>query len=174
MYAVVTNSNSYLDGIAKESAWIYHGGKKIEKDSLVIVYSPRGGETSAILPLKEYEGKRGVEVLIEIVNKINNGKFTNRLVYELYDEDNLLRWYQMIKNKDILIRDIISHAKRHVKDKQHAEEELKFLRDYLDKIYDAYYREIDDEEKMEIQKENYLFYQLFKSIRAYLGGLRGE
>jgi CRISPR-associated protein Cmr2 len=174
MYAVVTNSNSYLDGLAKESEWIYRGGKKIKKDSLVIVYSPRGGEISAILPLKEYKGKRGVEVLIEIVNKINNGKFTNRLVYELYDEDNLLRWYQMVKNKDILIRDIISHAKRHVKDKQHAEEELKFLQDYLDEIYDAYYREIDDEEKMEIQKENYLFYQLFKSIRAYLGGLRGE
>jgi hypothetical protein len=167
MYAVITSSNSHLDDVAKESKWIYRRkNRENKKDSLVIVYSPRGGEISAVLPLKEYGGKRSIEVLMEIINKINNGTFTNRLVYELCDENNLSRWRQ-IENKDILIKDIIFHAERHVRDEQHAKEELRFLQDYLDKVYDVYNKEMKEEEK-------YLFYQLFKSVRTYLGGLRGE
>jgi CRISPR-associated protein Cmr2 len=164
MYAVITNSNSYLESVAKESKWKMYN-KENKKDSLVIVYSPRGGEISSVLPLKSLECEESsIEVLIEIINKIIKGEFTNRLVYELYNEDNLLRW-GLIKNKDILIKDIVYHIKRHVA-KSHVEE-LRFLQNYLDKTYDFY-------NENEAIKEKYLFYQLFKSIRIVLGGLRGE
>jgi CRISPR-associated protein Cmr2 len=165
MYTIITNSNFYLESVAKESKWkMYNNIYK--KDSLILIYSPRGGDIFSVLPLSNLvNGKSSIETLIEIVDKINEGKITTRLVYELYNKDNLLRW-NLIKNKEILIKDIIHIVERHIKTEY--KKEVKFLQDYLDKAYDVENEEIKEE------REKHLFSQLFKSVRIILGGLRGE
>jgi len=192
MYAIINSSNRYLDEFSKESKWSISGkeyeskcGKSssLTKNSLTLVYSPRGSETYAILPLykldklrmdkQDDKDKNILDILSEIIEDLINEKYSTRLIYNLIEKENLKTWdILMTKNKnDLLKEDIIKNVvEHHMKiPKEEKENKIKAFNDYINLINNIH---ISKEGLLE-KNEKWLLMQLFKAVRVYWGGLRG-
>jgi CRISPR-associated protein Cmr2 len=201
MYAVIKSSNAYLEDMSKESKWKirdeeYNDNclkvKKIfKKNSLAVVYLPRGSESYAVLPLYglseigsiKASSNSNCENILDIMNEIINDLYrksfegerveevySTRLVYDLTNEENIIRWKILNeKNKDLLRNDIIKNVvERHLNarlSKEEKENEKRKFEDYIDLTEGIF---LIDEKYSEL-----LLIQLFKAIRVLQGGFRG-
>jgi CRISPR-associated protein Cmr2 len=192
MYAIINSSNRYLDEFSKESKWSISGkeyqskcgrSSSLTKNSLTLVYSPRGSETYAVLPLYMLDKLRMdkqsdkyeniLDILNEIIEDLINEKYSTRLIYSLIEKENLKTWdILMTKNKnDFLKEDIIKNVvERHMKiPKEEKENKIKAFNNYIDLMNNIH---ISKEGLLE-ENEKWLLIQLFKAVRVYWGGLRG-
>ncbi len=196
MYAIINSSNRYLDEFSKESKWSISGkeyesecgkNESLTKNSLTLVYSPRGSETYAVLPLYKLDKLRMekqddkninkyeniLDILSEIIKDIIDEKYSTRLIYSLIEKENLKTWdILMTKNKnDLLKEDIINNVvERHMKiPKEEKESKIKAFNDYIKLMNNI---RMSKEGLLE-EYEKWLLVQLFKAVRVYWGGLRG-
>lgn len=106
LYSVVRSSDSLLEYSAKKTEW---PGLKMEKDTLVLTYSPRGGGITAHLPLgpslktMSQEGKlaEAVGEIKSIQSEIDGDVFSISLLYDL--ENNLETIDRLIKSNSPLL-----------------------------------------------------------------------
>jgi len=185
-----------LDEFSKESKWSISGkeyesecgkNESLTKNSLTLVYSPRGSETYAVLPLYKLDKLRMekqddkninkyeniLDILSEIIKDIIDEKYSTRLIYSLIEKENLKTWdILMTKNKnDLLKEDIINNVvERHMKiPKEEKESKIKAFNDYIKLMNNI---RMSKEGLLE-EYEKWLLVQLFKAVRVYWGGLRG-
>jgi CRISPR-associated protein Cmr2 len=175
MYVTISRSAKLLSEYAKEVRWILHDVKQREKDALVLSYSPRGGEQSAILPLsnvrKPEENLGGdimkIQELIELIDELKS-EFSSSLIYNLNDDEHIKLIESLIKqNKDFLLKKVIEevfYRNCDIKDKdikrRKAEDwSSKFTENY-DLIFD-----IDGE-------HHFFLKELTLSLKLYRSGLR--
>jgi CRISPR-associated protein Cmr2 len=203
MYAVIKSSNAYLEDMSKESKWKIRDEKYkddclneedvkkvFKKNSLTIVYSPRGSESYATLPLYSLieigsvKGSLNYENILDILNEIINdlypelykeGKtkevYSTRLIYDLIDEENIIRWKELNeKNKILLKNDIIKNVvERHLLlSKKEREMKIRVFENYIDFSQDVFLMK-----NMDRQYKELLLIQLFKAVRVLWGGFRG-
>jgi len=193
MYAIINSSNRYLDEFSKESKWSVLGkeyenkcGKSnsLTKNSLTLVYSPRGSETYAILPLyrinelkmeeriDEDKYENVLDILNEIIEDLLNEKYSTRLIYNLIEKDNLINW-NILMNKEYLLKaDIIKNVvERHIKitDEKEKINKIKNFERYIRILSNIHVKKED----LLKEHEKWLLVQLFKAIRVYWGGMRG-
>ena len=196
MYAIINSSNRYLDEVSKESKWSISGkeyesecgkSESLTKNSLTLVYSPRGSETYAVLPLYKLDKLRVekqddkninkyeniLDILSEIIKDLIDEKYSTRLIYSLIEKENLKTWdILMTKNKnDFLKEDIIKNVvERHMKtSREEKESKIKAFNDYIKLMNNIHM----SKEGLLEEYEKWLLVQLFKAIRVYWGGLRG-
>jgi hypothetical protein len=191
MYAIINSSNKYLDEFSKESKWSISGkeyeskcGKSssLTKNSLTLVYSPRGSETYAILPLYKLDklrmNKQGdkyeniLDILSEIIEDLINEKYSTRLIYNLIEKENLRNWDILMTKSHLLKADIIKNVvERHIKVSEEEEKRIKIeaFEKYINLISNIY----KNKEGLSNEYEKWLLVQLFKAVRVYWGGLRG-
>jgi CRISPR-associated protein Cmr2 len=192
IYAIINSSNRYLDEFSKESKWSISGkeyeskcGKSssLTKNSLTLVYSPRGSETYAVLPLYMLDKLRMdkqsdkyeniLDILNEIIEDLINEKYSTRLIYSLIEKENLKTWdILMTKNKNRLLKeDIIKNVvERHIKvPEEEKRSKIEAFEKYINLINNIY----KNKEGLLEENEKWLLIQLFKAVRVYWGGLRG-
>jgi len=191
MYAIINSSNKYLDEFSKESKWSISGkeyeskcGKSssLTKNSLTLVYSPRGSETYAILPLYKLDklrmNKQGdkyeniLDILSEIIEDLINEKYSTRLIYNLIEKENLRNWDILMTKSHLLKADIIKNVvERHIKVSEEEEKRIKIeaFEKYINLISNIY----KNKEGLSNEYEKWLLVQLLKAVRVYWGGLRG-
>ncbi len=193
MYAIINSSNRYLDEFSKESKWSILGkgyenkcGKSdsLTKNSLTLVYSPRGSETYAILPLyrinelkmeeriNEDKYENVLDILNEIIEDLLNEKYSTRLIYSLIEKDNLINWNILINKEYLLKADIIKNViERHIKitDEKEKINKIKNFERYIIILNNIYMKKED----LLKEYEKWLLAQLFKAVRVYWGGIRG-
>jgi len=92
MYSVVSRSQKLLEDFAKKSKWILNQENTFEKDTLLLVYSPRGGiEETASVPLSYKPlhsiNKMGfvIKEIENILDKIRDGTYSVSLIYDSYE-----------------------------------------------------------------------------------------
>jgi len=196
MYAIINSSNRYLDEFSKESKWSISGkeyesecgkSESLTKNSLTLVYSPRGSETYAVLPLYKLDKLRVdkqddkninkyeniLDILNEIIKDLIDEKYSTRLIYSLIEKENLKTWdILMTKNKnDFLKEDIIKNVvERHIKV---PEEEKRIKIEAFEKYINLINNIYKNKEGLLEEYEKWLLVQLFKAVRVYWGGLRG-
>jgi len=195
MYAIINSSNRYLDEFSKESKWSISGkeyeskcgkSESLTKNSLTLVYSPRGSETYAVLPLYKLDklrmekqddkdkNKYGniLDILNEIIQDLINEKYSTRLIYSLIEKENLKTWDILMTRQHLLKEDIIKNVvERHIKISEEKEKRSKIeaFEKYINLISNIY----KNKEGLSNEYEKWLLTQLFKAVRVYWGGLRG-
>jgi len=140
MYSVIKSSNDYLEDHSKEGKWkiaeerykdaCLDVDKILKKNSLTIVYSPRGSETFSTLPLynlteiatsktsSHLKYKNVLSILNEIIEDLQNDVYSIRLIYDLNEGDNIYRWKILNESKkfELLNNDIVNNVvNRHLK-----------------------------------------------------------
>jgi CRISPR-associated protein Cmr2 len=190
MYAIINSSNRYLDEFSKESKWSISGKEyqskcdkspSLTKNSLTLVYSPRGSETYAILPLYMLDKLRMdkqddkyeniLDILREIIEDLINEKYSTRLIYNLIEKENLKTWDILMTRQHLLKEDIIKNVvERHIRV---PEEEKRIKIEAFEKYINLISNIYKNKEGLSNEYEKWLLVQLFKAIRVYWGGLRG-
>ena len=107
MYAVISRAQDLLDKQAKEAVWKICDDIQVRKDSLVIAYSPRGGESTALILLKTGTVKElalSVSEVNDLLKDIDNGIFSTSLVYDLFDITEFI-----LKSAELRMSDLASN-----------------------------------------------------------------
>lgn len=110
MYSVISRSAELLEEVAKNSEWIVDGAEKgRRKDTLILSYSPRGGERSALLPLSDVKAPdqnltKNLNDLDDLVSQIEKerGGFSSSLIYDLYYNRQMFKSLIVKKNTTLL------------------------------------------------------------------------
>lgn len=88
LYMALSKVLRLLETHAKKVVWM-KDGSRVKKDSLVLAYSPRGGETTALIPLFSFDGKmplgEHVAKIDECVKSVESKEpsFAVSLIYDL-------------------------------------------------------------------------------------------
>jgi len=173
MYVIMGRSAELLDGLAKEAKWIVCGSEKREKDALVLSYSPRGGEQSALLPLNDAKlpdvdlafDIENLQKLIDLIEGPANAvRFSSSLIYDLYDGLELIRALARHGN-EFLLRKALEHVfYRNSVIESRRREEAKIWAENLMRNYDLIFK---------IKGEERTFLSGFVSgLMLYRSGLR--
>ncbi|MEM4649213.1 MAG: type III-B CRISPR-associated protein Cas10/Cmr2 [Candidatus Bathyarchaeia archaeon] len=119
MYIVMNRSAELLDELAKKAKWMLHGVENRRKDTLILAYSLRDGEQSALLPLidiRNPDEKLGDDVkkvkdLIELIDKpYVEAEFSSSLIYDLNRPEFVELLKLLIENKEeYLLKKIIKN-----------------------------------------------------------------
>jgi len=177
MYAAINNSATLLDELAKKTNWSFkdalHDKEAIvEKDTLVLSYSPRGKELSSLLPLSTGSPNKKFAKTLEYVEKllldIEDGKFSVSLIYDFYSNFQTIKLLAVNDKKTLLkffLRKIFE-KNCEIKDEQQKHEKIIEWTEMLTENYNA--KEIKNGAENEL-----LLNQLFLTLMLYRSGLRG-
>ncbi|MEM3481359.1 MAG: type III-B CRISPR-associated protein Cas10/Cmr2, partial [Candidatus Korarchaeum sp.] len=86
LYTALERSAVLLEDGAKRSRWVVGAGRK-EKDSVILSYSPRGGEMSSVLSLFSIGAQdlgSTLRYVSDLLNDIESGEFSTSLIYDLH------------------------------------------------------------------------------------------
>jgi len=180
LYSVVRNNSRLLEDFAKKTKWAI---PEMEKDTLALTYSPRGGGITALLPLgpslKSLSQKRElaepVKEIKTIFEKIDDEVFSISLLYDLENNSEMIK--KLIKSDTPLIMEkVLEHIfERNTtkKDKKAEKEGTKekewtpHVKSLKEKYKWAYILESGDHE------ERYFLNDFIKALIIYKSGVRG-
>ncbi|MDW8044999.1 MAG: type III-B CRISPR-associated protein Cas10/Cmr2 [Nitrososphaerota archaeon] len=173
MYSAIGRSAELLDDRAKESEWIVNTKRK-KKDTLILSYSPRGGEYYSLLPLSDLKTldheqhlAKSLDYIDKLVSHIERNEFSSSLIYDLYNNLQTIKLLINENNKTLLERVIKRVFERNceIRDKQRCEEIIERWTQRLIEDYDISVK-VNDCSKPFLE-------QFFLALILYRSGLRG-
>ena len=171
LYSAIGRSAELLDSIAKESSWIIDTERR-KKDALILSYSPRGGEQSALLPLSNIKSPdenlaKSLKYIDELVLQMEKEKdgFSSSLVYDLYNNLQTIKPLIDRNNENLLKRVLERIFERNCENKQIRKEIAEVWADRLVEDYNLSVR---------VNCDSLPFLeQFFSALIIYRSGLRG-
>ncbi|MEM2982017.1 MAG: type III-B CRISPR-associated protein Cas10/Cmr2 [Nitrososphaerales archaeon] len=173
LYSAIGRSAELLDSIAKKSKWIIDT-KMRKKDALILSYSPRGGEQSALIPLSNIKSPdenlaKSLKYIDELVLQIEKERdgFSSSLVYDLYSNLQTIKLL-IDRNNEVLLKRVLERIFERnceISDKQRRKEIAEVWADRLVEDYDL---------SVKVNCDSLPFLeQFFSALMLYRSGLRG-
>jgi CRISPR-associated protein Cmr2 len=173
LYTAISRSGELLEDEAKESVWVKED-EKIEKDTIALAYSPRGGEQYVVLPLSnigdpERNLARSLGDIDAIISEIEEGRFSVSLIYDLYNSRETLKKLSK-KGREALLEMVIRDIFRRnceMQDKQQCE---KVAEAWVRRLVESY--SLQRWKKRDKEPGSYME-QFILALKLYRSGLRG-
>jgi len=173
LYAVMGRSAELLEEVAKESKWIVSNDEKREKDALILVYSPRGGEAYSLLPLSDIKVPdqnlaKSLKYINELISNMEESReFSFSLIYDFNENLQTIKLLINRNSKDLLEKLMKTIFERNLKiqDKQQRKEVIESWVKRLMEDYDVLC-------KIDVDVIIFLE-QFFSTLTLYRSALRG-
>ncbi|MEM3383864.1 MAG: type III-B CRISPR-associated protein Cas10/Cmr2 [Nitrososphaerales archaeon] len=178
LYSAISRSTELLDDIAKNSRWMVGAKGRMEeglkKDTVVLSYSPRGGELCSVLPLSDIKATnqnlaKSLKYIDELVSQIGKERdgFSSSLIYDL--NENLQTIKQLIdKRSETLLKMLIERIFERNCEVQGKQRRKEMAERWSQRLMEDY--DVSDK----VDHDTLLFLeQFFLALMLYRSGLRG-
>nr|MDO8080274.1 type III-B CRISPR-associated protein Cas10/Cmr2 [Candidatus Freyarchaeota archaeon] len=177
LYSIVRNNSIFLEDLAKEAKWPKLG---MEKDTLALTFSPRGGGITSLLPLgpslikmdQKRELAESAKEINSIIKQIDDEVFSTSLLYDLENNSEML--IKLIKSDPLVVEKIVEKFLEYIferntpkKADRVAKKWSPYVKSLKEKYNLTYFLKSDD------QNKKCFINDFIKALIIYKSGVKG-